>query len=210
LGNLAGFHFINIRNLSSFSIWFLTGFTHIVDFEGVDHILFLLVLCGVYTVRQWKSLLVLITSFTVGHSFTLALSLVGIININADFIEFLIPLTIITTCFYNLYNRKKLISGSFKANYWIALFFGFIHGLGFSRLLRSLLGNSENILSPLFAFNIGLEAGQLIIISVIIVFSLVLTELFKVRQTRLNVFLSLTGLTIAGILAITRFIELIN
>lgn len=196
--------------MSSFSIWFSTGFTHIIDLEGADHILFLLVLCGVYSISQWKSLLILITSFTIGHSLTLALSLIGIINIDADLIEFLIPLTIIATCLYNLYHRNQLIAGSFRVNYWIALFFGFIHGLGFSRLLRSLLGNSENILSPLFAFNIGLEAGQLIILTIIMVFSLVLTELFKVRQSRLNVFLSIAGLTIASVLAITRFTELIN
>jgi hypothetical protein len=195
--------------LNSFSIWFSIGFTHIIDLEGADHILFILVLCGVYTIKQWKNLLVLITSFTIGHSLTLALSLIGIINIDADLIEFLISLTIIATCLYNLYYRNQLITGSFRVNYGIALFFGFIHGLGFSRLLRSLLGNSENILSPLFAFNIGLEAGQLIILIIIIVFSLVLTELFKVKQTKLNIFLSLTGLMIALILAITRFAELI-
>lgn len=191
-------------------MWFSTGFEHIADFRGYDHILFLIALCGVYTVKQWKSLLVLITAFTVGHSLTLALSVSGVIRIDTELVEFLIPLTILATCVYNLYHRNRIITGGLKANYWMALFFGLVHGLGFSTLLRSLLGSSTNILSPLFAFNTGLETGQLIIVSLIIVFSVALTGIFRIRKQDLNFFLSSAVFGIAFIMAVERLTGLIK
>jgi hypothetical protein len=196
--------------LNSFSAWFNTGFLHIADLQGYDHILFLFVLCGVYTQSQWKSLLVLITAFTIGHSLTLALSVMGIIKIDTALVEFLIPITILITCIHNLYHRNRIISGNFKGNYWLVLFFGLIHGLGFSNLLRSLLGGSESILSPLFAFNIGLEAGQLIILAVILLFSLALTSLFRIKRPDLIFFISAAVFGIAFIMAAERFKELLN
>lgn len=191
-------------------MWFSTGFEHIADFRGYDHILFLIALCGVYTVKQWKSLLVLITAFTIGHCLTLALSVSGVIRIDTELVEFLIPLTILATCVYNLYHRNRIITGWLKANYWMALFFGLVHGLGFSTLLRSLLGSSTNILSPLFAFNTGLETGQLIIVSLIIVFSVALTGIFRIRKQDLNFFLSSAVFGIAFIMAVERLTGLIK
>jgi hypothetical protein len=125
-------------------------------------------------------------------------------------VEFLIPLTIIITCSYNLYQRKKIINGNFKMNYWLTLLFGLIHGLGFSTLLRSLLGSSQNILSPLFAFNLGLEAGQLIILVIIMVFSVALESLFRIRKPDLNFFVSSAVFGVALIMAIERLVELMN
>lgn len=196
--------------MNDFFIWFSTGFEHIADFRGYDHILFLITLCGVYTLKQWKSLLVLVTAFTIGHCLTLALSTFRILNVNTALVEFLISLTILASCIYNLYNRNRIITEHFKANYWMALFFGLIHGLGFSTLLRSLLGSSQNILSQLFAFNIGLEAGQLIIVSVIIVFSVALTSIFMLRKQDVNFFLSSAVFGIAFIMALERLMELIR
>ncbi|MCW3084149.1 MAG: HupE / UreJ protein [Bacteroidetes bacterium] len=196
--------------MNNFSLWFTTGVGHITDFEGYDHMLFLLALCGVYTINQWKSLLVLITAFTIGHSVTLALSVLDIFSINTKLVEFLIPVTILSTCVYNIYNRNKIREGNFKANYWMALFFGLIHGLGFSTLLKSLLGSQKNILSPLFAFNTGIEAGQLIIVTTIVLFSLFLTSIFRIRQVRFNFFISVAVFGIALLLAAQRFYDLIH
>jgi hypothetical protein len=168
------------------------------------------VLCVVYTFKQWKNLLVLITAFTIGHSLTLALSVFNILSINTKIVEFLIPLTILLTCIYNLYNRNKQVNGNFKANYWMALFFGLIHGLGFSTILKSLLGSSANILSPLFAFNIGLEAGQLVIVAIIMLFSVALNTFFRFRKVEFNFFISSAVFGIAFIITIQRFIELLH
>ncbi len=196
--------------MNNFYLWFTTGVGHITDFQGYDHMLFLLALCGVYTIKQWKKLLVLITAFTIGHSLTLALSVLDILTINTKLVEFLIPVTILCTCIYNIYNRNKIQSGNFKANYWMALFFGLIHGLGFSTLLKSLLGTQKNILSPLFAFNTGIETGQLIIVTIIVLFSLFLTSIFRIRKNDFNFFISAAVFGIAMLLAVQRFYDLIH
>jgi hypothetical protein len=196
--------------LNGFYIWFSTGFAHIADLQGYDHILFLVALCGSYTLKEWKGLLMLITAFTIGHSLTLALSVLRIINIDAGLVEFLIPVTILFTCMFNLYKRNEPVKENFGGNYWLALIFGLIHGLGFSTLLRSLLGSADNILSPLFAFNIGLEAGQLIILTVILLFSVALTSLFKIQRNRLDFFISSAVFGIAFMMAVERFGELVK
>ena len=196
--------------MNSFSIWFITGVEHITALKGYDHILFLFVLCGVYSFRQWRNLLVLVTAFTIGHSLTLALSVLNILKLNSSLVEFLIPVTIILAAIYNLRNRNKLITANFNANYWIALSFGLIHGLGFSNVLRSLLGTGNSLLSALFAFNLGLEAGKLIILTGILVFSVVLTEFLKIKKNVFNVVLSIAVLGIALILFGQRLSDLLK
>ena len=69
------------------------GFEHISDLAGYDHILFLVALCAVYRLAQWKSLLILVTAFTVGHSLTLALTAFGLLTVRSEIIEFLIPVS---------------------------------------------------------------------------------------------------------------------
>jgi hypothetical protein len=191
-------------------LWFSTGFSHIASAGGADHILFLIALCAVYTVKQWKSLLVLITAFTAGHSVTLALGVFRVLNINAALVEILIPLTIILSCAFNLYNRNRALTRNLRSNYMLALFFGLVHGLGFSTMLRSLLGSSGSILSPLFAFNTGLEAGQLIIVFLIMVFSVALTSLSRIKKPDFDFIVSSAVLGIAGVMLLGRLMELKN
>jgi hypothetical protein len=159
--------------------------------NGYDHILFVLALCAVYLVRDWKKILILVTAFTIGHSITLALATLNIINFSADVIEFLIPLTIFITAAGNLFKNDQPIAGrKIQINYFFALFFGLIHGLGFSNFLRALLGENENIVSPLFAFNIGLEIGQIIVVVIFLGISFVLVDLLKVSRRDLRLVLS--------------------
>jgi hypothetical protein len=195
--------------LDNFFIWFYTGLTHIASLNGYDHILFLLALYVIYTVDQWKSLLILVTAFTLGHSLTLALSVFDILIVKTEVTEFLIPLTIIFTSIFNIKNRKGLKQGHFRGNYLAGFFFGLIHGLGFSTILKSLLGHSENILSPLFAFNLGLEAGQLIILGSIIVFSVALTGIFSIRREKMNMVVSIVVLILSIIIAGSRLAKMI-
>jgi len=196
--------------LSDFNLWFITGIEHIADWQGYDHILFLLALCGVYEIKQWKNVLVLITAFTMGHSITLALSVTNTLSIKSELIEFLIPITIILTASYNLYTNYKNKQNNPKISYGAAVLFGFIHGMGFSYLLKSLLGKSESILSPLFAFNVGLEAGQIIIVASILIISLFLTSVLKINPKLKNNFISLGVLIIASIMAFERLPALTN
>lgn len=176
---------------------------HIADWNGYDHMLFLLVLCGVFQLKEWRQLLILITAFTVGHSITLALSALDILVFPSAVIEFLIPVTILATAIGNLF-RLNAKQANMKLNYILALCFGCIHGLGFSYLLKSLLGKEESITYPLFAFNIGLEAGQIIIVGVILLLSWLAQRLFSISERDKNFFLSSAVFGISLIMAIER------
>ena len=151
-------------------------------------------LCAIYRITDWQKILYLVTAFTIGHSVTLALAALKIIDYSTNFIEFLIPVTIIITCFSNFFHRSTesiLFPEQFSpSRYFLALGFGLIHGLGFSNYLRSLLGKDQNIIPQLLAFNIGLELGQLVIVSMAIGLSFLLLEGFKVKKHSWNLILS--------------------
>lgn len=166
--------------MGQFELYFQLGITHILDLAGFDHILFVVVLCSLYPPGQWKKIVFLVTAFTIGHSVTLALATLDLIKVNASLVEFLIPLTIAITAISNI--LKPQIKDGLQLNYLFAFFFGLIHGLGFSNYLKALLGNEASILNPLFAFNIGLEAGQLIIVTSFLILSMLPLLWFKIKQ----------------------------
>lgn len=178
--------------MSEFSLYFGLGKDHILDYaNGYDHILFVVALCAIYLLRDWKKILILVTAFTIGHSITLALATLDIISVNSKFIEFLIPLTIFITSFSNLFRKESSIDqGRVQINYVFALFFGLIHGLGFSNFLRSLLGKESNIISPLLAFNLGLELGQIIVVTLFLAMAFITVDLLKVSRRDLKLVLS--------------------
>ena len=169
--------------MSEFALYYGLGLDHILDVNGYDHILFVIVLCALYQSSDWKKVLVLITAFTIGHSITLALATLEIIRFNADFIEFLIPLTILITAVSNLFTKEQNItSGKLYRNYMYAGFFGLIHGMGFSNYLRALLGGDSSIVLELFAFNVGLEVGQIIIVGIFMVVSFIFVSIGNVSR----------------------------
>src|ERR1700712_2626083 len=147
--------------MSDFALYFETGWHHIISWDALDHILFIIALAAIYLVANWKQVLVLITAFTIGHSLTLALSVYDIIRFNGKWVEFLIPCTIVATAGFNLL-VKDFKPKSLRLNYFLALFFGLIHGMGFANTIRFMLAKGQNIALPLLSFNIGLEAGQII------------------------------------------------
>ena len=170
--------------MTEFQLYFGLGKDHILDYKnGYDHILFVVALCALYIGRDWKKILVLVTAFTIGHSITLALSTLKIVNVKADLIEFLIPLTIFITAGSNLFKNENNISDSpMQMNYFYASFFGLIHGLGFSNYLKSILGKNESIITQLFAFNLGLEFGQIIIVVLFMSVCFILVDLFGLNR----------------------------
>lgn len=189
-----------------FSLYLQLGFEHITDFNGYDHILFLIALAAVYLLKDWKKVLVLVTAFTIGHSVTLALSTLNYIKIPTDLIEFLIPVTIFISAFSDLFFYKiKNNDSVHKFKYVLAMFFGLIHGLGFSNYLRSLLGGEENIISPLFAFNIGLEIGQIVIIILYLSLLALLVSVLKLSRKYITVITSIIIILISVYLMIDRF-----
>jgi hypothetical protein len=151
--------------MTSFELYFKLGLQHILDLQGFDHILFILALCAVYVARDWVKILLLVTAFTLGHSLTLALATFEVVQIRSEVIEFLIPVTIAFTAIATLIKPKPNSGKGIQLNYLLALFFGLIHGLGFSNYLRSLLGKEASIWQPLLAFNVGLEVGQIVIVA---------------------------------------------
>ncbi|MBS1505150.1 MAG: HupE/UreJ family protein [Bacteroidetes bacterium] len=188
--------------MSEFQLYFGLGKDHILDYvNGYDHILFVLALCAVYLVRDWKKILILVTAFTIGHSITLALATLEIISVKTELIEFLIPLTIFTTAVSNLFKKEETMGKkNIQINYVFALFFGLIHGMGFSNYLRALLGKSHSILSPLLAFNLGLEFGQIIVVTLFLIISYILVDWLKVHRRDWKMILSSAIAGIAFIL----------
>ncbi|MDH5367366.1 MAG: HupE/UreJ family protein [Cyclobacteriaceae bacterium] len=169
--------------MSTFSVYFQLGFEHILDVNGYDHILFVIALCAIYSFADWKRVLILVTAFTIGHSITLALSVFNVVNLDTELIEFLIPITIFITAFSNIVRKGKTYSkNKVQTNYVFGLFFGLIHGLGFSNFLKGLLGKSSNVVVELLAFNIGLEIGQIIIVLVFLITTSIIALFFNVKQ----------------------------
>ena len=133
--------------------------------------------------------MILITAFTIGHSLTLALSIFNKILIPSTWIEFLIPITIIITALENLFGNNTQPK-HVRLRYVAALLFGLIHGLGFSNYLRSMMGKSENIITQLLAFNIGLELGQLLIVLAVLMVSFIFVRLLNIKEREWTLFVS--------------------
>jgi large-conductance mechanosensitive channel len=161
--------------MSDFQLWFSTGIEHILDINGYDHILYIIVLSILFNLNHLKKLVLLVTAFTLGHSLTLALSTLDIVKIDQALVELCIALTIIISCLLNLKDFKKSTL-NWQSRYAIALIFGCIHGLGFSYLLKSMLSREDNLLFPLLSFNLGLEAGQLIILAAVLIANVILQK----------------------------------
>ena len=168
--------------MNNFGLYFEIGYKHIADLRGIDHILFVMALCIRYQFSDWRKILILVTAFTIGHSITLALSLFNLVQYSLKWIEFLIPITIVITSVSNLLVKKFVFKSKFPLIYFLALFFGLVHGLGFSSYLKSLLGSENNVVSQLVAFNLGLEAGQLLIVMAVLSISFIFVTIFKCNR----------------------------
>jgi HupE/UreJ protein len=170
--------------MQEFNLYFRLGTEHILTWEALDHILFVSALCLRYLVTDWKKLLVLVTAFTLGHSFTLALSALGLVHFSTKWIEFLIPLTIVATATNNLFQSKINVEHPSRLPmiYFFALFFGLIHGLAFANTFLSLEGR-EGLILHLLAFNLGIEFAQLLIVAVIMVLSFIFVQLIKINRS---------------------------
>ncbi|RIJ43239.1 HupE/UreJ family protein [Pontibacter oryzae] len=170
---------------SVFSTYIEVGFNHIYDFQAFDHMLFLLALSAIYTLQDWRKVIALVTSFTIGHSITLALATFRIIEFNSELIEFLIPVTILVTCVTNFFKLKGAAAKQptiLSVHNLMAMAFGLIHGMGFSNFLRHMLGSRDNFWQQLLAFNIGIELGQLLIVGILLVAGFLIMTLFRASK----------------------------
>lgn len=174
------------------------GWDHIIDIKAYDHLLFVMTLCALFTFNEWRKILVIITAFTIGHSLTLALSTLDYVLLPQDWIEVLIPLTIFFTAMTNIVRKKKesgerTFDKAVVVNYFIALSFGLIHGLGFANNFKFMMGEDSSIIKQLFAFNSGLELGQVTIVMLFLALLYISTKVFNVLHREWTVFFSGAG-----------------
>jgi hypothetical protein len=182
--------------MSDFAFYFKMGWQHIISRDALDHQLFILALACVYTTKDLKRVLILVTAFTVGHSLTLALSVYDIIRFSSKWVEFLIPCTIFITALNNIFQINSAAKSA-RINYYLALCFGLIHGMGFANAIRMMLARDQSMALGLFGFNAGLEVGQICVVAVILLFGLLFLNFLKVKRRDWIIFLS------AGVFALS-------
>ena len=190
---------------NTFISFFNNGWKHIVDLEAYDHLLFVMTLCAAFTIKEIKSILIIVTAFTIGHCLTLILCAFNLIPTNPKIIDKIIPLTIMLTSISNVYTynsrNKKL-----KLKYLIALIFGLIHGLAFAGNFTAMMFDT-NIILPLFSFNLGIEIGQIFIVSIFILILFIYTKYIKGNHLTWNTFISGAGFGIAGTIFLNSFTQ---
>ena len=167
--------------MQDFLFYLQLGWEHIISKDALDHQLFILAPIAIFSFRDWKKVLILVTAFTIGHSLTLVLSALDVFRFPSDWVEFLIPCTIVFTALDNIIfskNEKKLI----QLNYYLALLFGLIHGMGFANSVRMMLANEQDITLPLFGFNVGLELGQIVVVAIALFIHYIFSEVLKLSN----------------------------
>jgi len=189
--------------MQDFGLYFGLGWEHIISKNALDHQLFIAALAAIYLLKDWKQVLILVTAFTIGHSVTLALSVFDIIRFNDSWVEFLIPCTIIITAISNFF-QKKFTPKSIRINYFLALSFGLIHGMGFANSIRFMLANDQSIGWSLFGFNVGLEVGQIVVELGILIIAYLVINLFKIIRREWVLFLSAAVFSLALKMALER------
>jgi len=189
--------------LQDFIFYFKLGWEHIISVDALDHQLFVLALVAIYSYQNLKQVLILVTAFTIGHSLTLLLSVMDIIRFEGKWVEFLIPCTIVITAISNLF-RKNFSLKSVKINYFLALGFGLIHGMGFANSIRIMLAKDQNIGWGLFGFNVGLEAGQVFMVIIILLVTFFIFNYTRIKRISWVLFLSAAVFSLALKMALER------
>jgi len=159
--------------MSDFWLLFELGFSHVWDLQGYDHLLFLAALCLPFSASQWKPLLWLITSFTIGHSLSLILASLEVVEVSSNWIEFLIPLSIAVTAAYNMIYAQRVWVTSNHPVMWVTLFFGLVHGFGFAGYFELIRDVEQPLWSSLFFFALGIEGAQIVLGALMLLFSFV-------------------------------------
>lgn len=185
------------------------GINHVLDINAYDHVLFLIVLTVPYIFKDWKRVLILVSVFTIGHTLSLLLAAYDIVSVSADLVEFLIPVTILVAALFNVFTAGK---GAQKEKIGIlfltTLFFGLIHGLGFAREFRMLIGNTESKFMPLIEFALGIEFAQVIIVFMVLFLGYLCQTVF--RFTRRDWILVVSAVVVGLVLPMLVNSEFLN
>jgi len=181
--------------------WIL-GLEHITDLGGYDHMLYLLALVAFADLRQSLRLVGLVTAFTLGHSLTLLLAGLNLVQVPGNWVEFLIPLTIFLTAAIQA-RRDAPRRAATLGVYALTTGFGLIHGLGFSSYFRIASAPGDSILLPLLRFNLGVEAGQILILLTLLALASLLRRL-GVQEREQQLVVSGAAMGVALVLMMER------
>lgn len=169
--------------MSQFWVYFELGLDHVLDWQAYDHVLFLVVLVASYGFTTWKRVLGLVTLFTVGHTLALVLSVYKILKVDPNYVEFLIPVTILATAIFDIATAgKKIRNTNYNLLYFTTAFFGLVHGLGFSSYFKMIASGTSNKFWPLVEFALGIEAAQILVVLAVMIIGFVCQNLLKVSK----------------------------
>lgn len=189
--------------LQDFIFYFKLGWAHIISLDALDHQLFILALVAIYSYTNIKQVLILVTAFTIGHSATLLLSVLDMIRFESKWVEFLIPCTIVITALSNLFRRNFKME-AVRINYFLALGFGLVHGMGFANSIRMMLAKDQQIGWGLSGFNVGLEAGQVFMVLIILAATFIVFNYTKIKRISWVLFISAAVFSLALKMALER------
>lgn len=190
--------------MNDFMFFLREGWDHIISLDAMDHILFIMALAVVYSLGEWKKVLILVTAFTIGHAITLVLSVLNIIRFSDAWVEFLIPCTILVTATVNLF-QKDFSQKSLRINYFLALFFGLIHGMGYANAIRFSLAKGQGFGTSLFSFNLGLELGQIFVVLLLLLLTYLITKFPWISRRNWVIAVSALVFVVSFQMAVERF-----
>jgi len=190
--------------MNDFIFYLKIGWQHIINKTALDHIFFIAALAAIYILRDWKQVLILVTAFTIGHAITLILSAKNIITVESGLVEFLIPCTIVFTAISNLFLRS-FTPQSIRINYFLALFFGLIHGLAFAQTLKWILAEDQSFIVAWLSFSVGLELGQILVVLLILLLAQVFVGFLKLNRRYWTMIVSIVVFILALQMAIVRW-----
>lgn len=169
--------------MDQFWFYIKLGLTHVLDLKAYDHILFLIALTIPFVFKDWKRILWLVTVFTIGHTLSLILSVYNVVRVNSNLVEFLIPITILVTALFNIFTAGK---GARKEKlgltFFVTLFFGLIHGLGFSSGFKNMVPSNESKMFPLLEYSFGIEIAQVIIVFLVLIIGFIVQTIFRFNK----------------------------
>lgn len=165
-----------------FGTYFFLGVDHIL--MGIDHLMFVFLL--VLLIRNWRRLFAAVTSFTMAHSLSLGAASLGWIIVPARPVEAIVALSIVFLAAELLQTQKDRPRLTERYPWSLGFVFGLLHGLGFARALLEIGLPERDVLTALFAFNVGVEAGQILFIVVVLAVGAALRRLYPGRAQSLN------------------------
>jgi hypothetical protein len=191
--------------MEQLKLFFELGLTHVLDINGYDHIIFLIVLAAPYLFSSWKKVLLLVSVFTIGHTISLFLSSYNLVTVNSSLVEFVIPVTIALTAIFNIVTSGRVSQNSkIGLMFFVTLVFGIIHGLGFSNYFKMIIGSSKFKFMPLIEFALGVELAQVIVVVLVLVLGGIAQSFLNISKKDWVLVLSSITLGLAIPMLLTR------